>query len=399
MRFTAIALLALAGCVPEEPKTVAADEALSSITRSLAAFPTGFEMDDVTGDERLLFTAVPPSVSTAPTVLAARRLSGEPAGELPPPPGGWLFPAGAEVLSYETCGLATRGHLLVVDNAGVPPLTYPMLYDYAYSFSPAAGFSASLAATHHLPQLTVAPPSLPDGLGYVSGILALGADTLLTDALTGSIWVCDAAFSCRLGIIDADFGPGPAPIFTGTGRAPGGGTRPYTLQLPTPIMPGIIDVAHVELTDEVCTARAAVPGGIWCVDRALLLDASVPPYAKPKRVVVPPTPGVTDGQHGVAHDRWHPASPWLYWVRSLDNTVRRVNVQTLAVQVVAHSDSLMDFSTGLAVLPPLYAGSPLTNLAVAMGQEENNGGLNEVLGGADDFVAPSIIAGISLPAL
>jgi hypothetical protein len=163
--------------------------------------------------------------------------------------------------------------------------------------------------------------------------------------------------------------------------------------------PGIFGAAYVAKTDEVCVERAASPGGIWCIDRATLLDLTTPPFAKSKRVVVPPTAGVSDAGHGIAADRWHAASAWLYWARSYDNTIRRVNVQTLQVQTVVSSVQLFDFPTGLDALPPLVAGSPLTHLGIAMGMEEDNGLLNVALGGVDDFVAPTVIAGIALPAL
>jgi hypothetical protein len=60
---------------------------------------------------------------------------------------------------------------------------------------------------------------------------------------------------------------------------------------------------------------------------------------------------------------------------------------------------LFDFPTGLDALPPLVVGSPLTHLGIVQGQEEWNAGLNTVLSGVDDFVAPTVIAGITLPAL
>lgn len=401
MKLVPITLLAFVGCcATEEPKTAETTSALMSITYPLASFPDGFEADDVTGDERLVFTAVLPSASVAPGVVAARRIGGSPVGSLPPPVAGFALPTCVKVVTYTTTGAQTSGELVVVDNGGLPPAALPVAHRYSYSWGPVAGFSATLLSSTPLPPLTAGPPSPPNGIGYASGLLVLDPTTfVITDAFVGGAWVCDASFSCFLGVADPSWGPGPAGTFTGVGRAPGGGTRSYTFVLPIPIFPGLFGAAYVALTDEVCVERAAAPGGLWCVDRATLLDPLTSPLAKSPRAVVPPIPGVSDAGHGIAADRWHPASPWLYWARSFDNTIRRVNVQTLAVETVASSVQLFDFPTGLDALPPLFAGSPLTNLAVAMGQEEWNAALNVALGGVDDFVAPTIIAGVALSAM
>lgn len=395
--FTVIA----AGCTPATD-TSERQQDISSTARAypLATFPSGFEADDVTGDERLVFTGVLPSLSVAPAVVVASRITGAPVGTLPPPPSGFILPTCVKVVSYSTLGGRTSGELLVIDNAGLPPTARPIAYRYHYSYAPMAGFSATLVGALPLPVLTTTPPSPPNGVGYASGLLVLDPSTfIITDALSGGAWVCNSSFTCQLGIVSPDLAPGAAAPFSGVGRAPSGGERPYTFVLPTPIFPGAFGAAYVAKTDEVCVERAAAPGGLWCIARTTLLDLATSPLAKTKRVVVPPTAGVSDAGHGIAADRFHPASPWLYWARSFDNTVRRVNVETLQVEVVAHSTQLFDFPTGLDVLPPLVAGSPLTTLGVAMGQEENNALLNTALGGTDAFVAPTLISAVLLPAL
>ena len=168
-------------------------------------------------------------------------------------------------------------------------------------------------------------------------------------------------------------------------------------------MPGLLNIEYANTTDEVCGLTVAPPGGIYCVDRVQLLDDTISPFAKSKRTLVTPQVGVTDGGHGVAYDHWNPTSPWLYWVRSLadtagggSNIVRRANLLTGEVQEVVESLTVMDFSTGLATIPPFIDGSPLSHLAVAMGQEENNAVINPVLGGTSTFVTPSIIAGATV---
>jgi hypothetical protein len=371
----------------------------------IASYPNGFEMDGIAGDKRLLFTNVVPSpgVGTHVTVTAASRLTGVPVGELPPPPSGWFAPTGVEVLSYATHGLGTSGELLVTDNGALPPNAHIVVYKYGYAYDPISGFSAHLVATYPLPMQPPPPISTISGFGFVSDLFTLSSGTsVLTDALVGAIWSCDMAFSCQLLMVDPDFGPAPASPINGVGRAQGGGTQPYTLVLTVGLSPGIVGVTYVAATDEVCTARTALAGGVFCIDRAQLLDTSVSPYSKTKRVVVPPQLGLSDGGHGVAADRWHPSSPWLYWVRSYSdaagggfNAVHRVNLLTLEVQNILQSNTLLDFSTGITVLPPLIDGPPFTNLAVPMGQEECNGALNQVLNGVNRYVSPTLITGVT----
>lgn len=386
----------LVGCSTPAEVGVISEELSAGSVRALASFPDGFEMVGVSGDERVLFAGINASVTHPADVVTASRLTGRPLGSIPAPPGGWGVPAAILVQGDE---------VVVVDNGALPPFSHVSLHRYEFHVTfehLCARYIDSVA----LPQQTF-PPVTIDGVGYAGAIAALpGGQFALADALDGAIWVCSWSTGCALADADPDFAPAPAPpSFEGVGRAPGGGTRPYTLVIPNGLMPGLLNLEYAESTDEVCGARAAPPGGIWCIARSVLLDQSVPPFGKTKRTVVAPQIGVSDAGHGLAFDHWHPRNPWLYFVRSLadavgggSNVVRRVNLRTGEVQEVARSLEVMDFSTGLWALPPLVPGSTLTSLAVAMGQQENNGLENPVLGGVDAFVAPSIIAGVRAPA-
>jgi len=401
----------LAGCATQ-PVDILHEPLTGPLTTpyNLAQFPDGFEMDGVTGDERVIFTGIITPAPTQPVaVLAAARLSGNPIGSLTPPPDGFLAIAAVKVLGYRTSGISTSGTLLVVDVGALPPASHSTLYRYSYSYSPLFGFSSELLDSHTLPVQSF-PPVTIDGVGYAGDVALLpGGGIAIADGLDGAIWTCGPTLEdCHLSQADPAWGAAPAPpSFSGIGRAQGGGTKPYTLGITGGLMPGLLNIDYAAKTDEVCGLTVAPPGGLYCVDRAQLLDDSISPFAKSKRVLVAPQTGVTDGGHGVAFDHWHPTSPWFYWVRSLaddigggSNIVRRVNLLTGEVQEVAESLTVMDFSTGLSTIPPLVGGSPftggssLTNLAVAMGQEENNAVINPVLSGVSMFVTPSIIAGI-----
>lgn len=399
---------ALLGCATPPP-TSSTSAALSvgsapSLVYKLASAPDGFEMDGISGDRILLFTTRTQHASPtpAPDVLAFRRLGTAPLGSVAAPAGGWVGPTGVRVLDYSCSGSSTSGHLLVWDNNALPPTPSIRAVKVSYSWDPLHGFASSVDAVYSLPLQSAAPPTI-NGLGFLSDVLALpGGGYVLNDPFIGDLWACDATFSCALAMVDPDFAPAPSPTFTGVGRAPGGGTRPYTLDLSVGLSPGVVGSAYVALTDEVCVGRTAQPGGIWCIDRATLTKTALNPFAKSKRTLVPPTIGVSDGGHGLAYDSARPDSESLYWIRSYSdpaggniNRAFRVGVVTQTVEVVAASNTLLDFGTGIAALPPID-DLPVTNLAISMGQEENNGLLNTDLGGVDAFVGPTFITGVSL---
>jgi hypothetical protein len=353
----------------------------------LVAFNDGFEGVGVTGDRRLIFTGREPTDTEPAAVLVASRF-GQVIGQVTPPPVvGFGSPAHQQVLSYTTRGASTSGTLLVIDDIASPPLSRPTAYVYSYSYSPHAGFSSTLTATH----LLVGP-------AYVGGACSLPDGTLvLADALVGAMWLCDDNYVCHLGVTNAAWVPGMGGPFQGVGRR-----GPYTLALPGNILPGLLGVAYASATDEVCGYVVAPPGVISCVSRTVLIDSVTPPALKVVRALVAPQIGVTDGGHGITYDGWNPTSPWVYWVRALADTagggtnrIRRANLLTGEVQIVAESLTVMDFETGLTVLPPFFNGSPYTNLAVAMGQEENNAKINTQIM-VSTFVTPTIVAGATI---
>src|SRR5262249_39653176 len=115
------------------------------------------------------------------------------------------------------------------------------------------------------------------------------------------------------------------------------------------------------------------------------------------RAAVPPAEGLSDLTDGLDYDRFHPTTPWLYWQRAPSDaagggfgTLRRVNLFTGEVEVVAQSNTLFDFTDEISALPS-PGDSPFTYIASAMGQEENNPEINVLLGGVSTYVAPTLI--------
>src|SRR5262249_1257904 len=214
----------------------------------------------------------------------------------------------------------------------------------------------------------------------------------------------------RLAMIDARFAPGfGVPDLIGVGRAPGGGTRAYRVRLPSlfpggpPVAPGIHSITYSAKTDEVIPIVTAPPGGIFAIQRSVLLDATIPPFAKggALRAVVAPQVGLSDLTDGVIYDRFHPDSPWVYWQRAISdvaggsaNILRRVHLLTGEIQEVARSNDLYDWTSNLSVLPPL-GQVPFTIVLSAMGQEENNPEVNSLLT-VPQYVAPSLLTGVTV---
>ena len=376
-----------------------------------ATFEGGFPFHGAGGDEILLFGVQPShSPDKGPGIVVASRSSGNEIGSVTPPPVGWRTPLSIEVYDFDRDGLSTEGSFIVLD-AGVEPRlagTAPgYIHRYSYSYSPEDGLVTTWLETHVLPLAGPPSPELPTGLLLPMGFTLLpDGEIAVTDGLIGSIWVAGSTFEdWHLAMIDPRFAPGlGVPDISGIGRAPSGGTRPYTLRLPSPFpdgppaTPGIHSITYAEITDELVTLRTAQPGGLYAISRSDLLDTTVPPFAKGEflREVVPPQIGLSDLTDGIVYDRFHPDSPWVYWQRATSdeigggsNVLRRVHLLTGKIQEVARSNTLYDWTSNLSVLPS-PGNAPFSVVLSAMGQEENNPEVNVLLT-EPQFVSPSLL--------
>ena len=386
--------------------------ALAPNTTILASYEEAFPIHGVAGDRDVLFLVQPSAgAASQPHVRVARRADGAALPDLPAPPQGWSVPLSPFLPWLPSPGVP--GELWVSD-VRVPPAgaiatpTAALIQRYTYTWSKAKGFSATHAETWTLPLNSVPPGAgLPNGFLYLGSLVGLpNGAVVLTDTFTGALWVADTFGKApRLALIDPRFGPGPVGDITGVQRAPGGGVRPYTQALPKRdgrgYAPGIESVTYAPFTDEVCVAPTGA-GGLFCVERAALLSSD-PPVAKAKaiREVLAPTPGLSDLTDGVVADRFQPTSPWLYWQRAVSdtttfdgsgyNTLRRIHLNTGAIEVVARSNTCFDWAYELTTLPPLRAGDPNTTVMSSVGQGPNNPDINQALGGRHTFVGPAIV--------
>jgi hypothetical protein len=417
-RFTA-ALLGLSLVCALGPATLASEPSPPDVVIGpyvAARFAAGFPFHGSGGDQVLLFGVQPAEApDSEPGIHVALRATGVPIGRVTPPPAGWRVPLSIELNDFSADGQSTQGSFVVLD-AGVEPAqagTAPAyLHRYGYSYSPSTGLVTTWRSSHQLPLSGPPGPGLPTGLLAPAGFVLLPEGAVaVTDTALATIWVAGPSFDdWRLAMIDARFAPafGVADL-VGVGRAPGGGTRPYTVRLPSvfpggpPVAPGIHSITCAAKTDEVIPIVTAPPGGIYAIARSVLLNDTIPPFAKSSalRTIVAPQVGLSDLTDGVIYDRFHPDTPWVYWQRSISdmvggsaNILRRAHLLTGEIQEVARSNKLYDWTSNLSVLPPL-GNAPFTIVLSAMGQEENNPDVNILLT-APQYVAPSLLTGVTV---
>jgi hypothetical protein len=185
---------------------------------------------------------------------------------------------------------------------------------------------------------------------------------------------------------------------------------PYQLRVPfpEPVLPPFKGITYIDLIDKVAILRVQTPGGIFTVDRSVLLDQNVPPYAKPYSVLVAPEIGLSDLSGDVAYDHYHPKSEWVYWQRTAsepgenqcvgahpysekNSPIYRVNVRTHKIELVAESWLFYDFPTVLSAIEPLGGSdNPLTFLVSSNVLETRVAGTN-VLAETTNLIAPTIV--------
>jgi len=146
----------------------------------------------VAGGNLVVFVGEPLNGS----VVVLSRVTGHQIGHLPPPPNGFVLPFIMHSLG--------KNRVAVLDAGGLPqPQPFvpanPNIYEYAYSFSPEHGFSASLVRTVSFASVLVGFPEdfvrLDDGR------------YLLSDAVLGSIWVVNPDGTVVPGIVPKSFNP------------------------------------------------------------------------------------------------------------------------------------------------------------------------------------------------
>ena len=415
--------VSFAGCAAEAPPAGSRAELGGNAVLGpyvAAQFPDGFAIHGVGGDTDLLFALQPSPTTTRPTgVHVAHRITGELLGDVTPPPGGFAVPLTIKIESFSRAGLTgTQGQFVLLDARmppafiGSPYAVNARLYRYSYRYTWYSGLTTTLLETHDLPLASGlpdpnAPPVPPTGLLYPGSIALLpGGRLAVTDNIGRSVWVSDVSLdNWSLALVDPRFGGDPRGAVEGVGRNQAGVIAPYTLLTPAPpgfppglgLFPGVHSITYAARTEEVCFA-VTWPGGIYCIDASVLLDAGTPPFLKSAAVreVVPTTAGLGDLSDSVDYDRFHPDSAWLYWQRAPAdvagggcNALRRVNLETGAIELLACDNTIYSWANEISALPPLASNGNVTWILSSVGQEYNNPDVNVLLGGVSQYFAPS----------
>ena len=396
----ALGAIACVSDVGPDPNLRKESAALSVGPVAAVEFPDGFGIHGIDATSHLWFAAV----ALPPSVHVARRLTGTVLGTLPPPPEGFGAPVAVRV--------APDGRVLVLDGVVAPQAagTAPAKL-FEYVVTPTwSGFTATLIATRVLPlipfseiPLAFGPEPLPPFSGIffpiMMTVLPDGA-VAISDTVTGAIWLSNAARTTYHNALQApQLRPLPqlSPIL-GKGRAPGGGTRDYALQLTTGAYPGVFGVAYLAATNELTIANPSGPV-LWGVSYATFASSASPTSkAASLRPLSAPVLGVTDLVAGIDTNRWDARDPWVYFQRVAadaaadhKNVMARVHGITGAVEVLARDSQVFDFDVAVSVVQPLLPGLRLATIGSGVGQEENNPSVNAILGGVGTFVAPTPI--------
>jgi hypothetical protein len=388
-------------------------------------FERAFSAHGVAADKRVAFIN---EGFFEPQVHVIHRLTRASLGSLPEPAGGLSWPFFVRLRNTQPIGLlGSRGELVLLNSPppeafGTPAPSFIHVYEYEYT--PLAGFSADLVSTHALP-VNLTPPSLPpNGIIFPSSFDFLPSGEVVVIDLF-SIWVGSPSLNdWRMGWTSFDFGIEP---YCSTVIAPNGDEvpgfylavrdenwhkvrLPYQLAVPFPEpgLPAFKGITYIDLTDQIAILRVQTPGGIFTIDRALLLDETIPPFAKPYSILVAPEIGLSDLSGDVAYDHYHPDSEWVYWQRTPSESgqnqcagahpysekwspIYRISVLTGEIELVAESWLLYDFPTVLSPIQPLGGSNdPFTYLVSSNVLETRVAGLN-ALAEQTNLIPPTIV--------
>jgi hypothetical protein len=371
-----IGALVLAGCVaPDEPTDGDVDgEAVAKVHRPTVLAEREHLIHGIAGDEQFVFVTEP-GVGGPARVAVLDRATGAELALLPAPPGGFRLPFTARV--------PATGHLIVLDNAGFPPVGAPTILDYRYSGDAADGtFTATL-------ERVVDFTGLPLLFAEDFEVLDSG-DYVVSESVIGGLWLVapDGAITPAL------FPSTPAPLpelAACQGPAEPLVVGGVTFRIIGTFAPGVGSLA---VRDGQLYFGMSCRGGVHRIPVATLYDATRSPEVRAGDVqAVSPRPADVAFEiiKGLAFNRWDPSDPYLYAGDTTQLRLIRVDVDTGAREVLSSDARLFNFTVAGAFLPPRHGHEP-SPLVVASDQEHRWSGINEALPpGEDQFQPPFVV--------
>jgi len=306
----------------------------------------------VAGGNLVVFVGEPLNGS----VVVLSRVTGQQIGQLPPPPNGFVLP-------FIMHSLGTN-RVAVLDAGGLPqPQPFvpanPNIYEYAYSFSPEHGFSASLVRTVNFASVLVGFPEdfvrLDDGR------------YLLSDAVLGSIWVVNPDGKVVPGIVPKSFNPQDfIPTLALCTTMPEITVNGYPFLFTGSTLPGVSPLA---VRDSTVYYYSPCARGLYAFPLAILSDDRQPYQRAADIQLLAPTPSSLPVEEllDFSFNSFNPSDRYLYAADPLKLRVIRIDLSNGTRQVIAAGPRLFDFPSSLGFLPTV---GPVSELVIVSNQQE-----------------------------
>jgi hypothetical protein len=317
-------------------------------------------------------------------VLAYSRATGQQIGELPQPPGGFILPFIMHLLS--------SGRIGVLDAGGLPqPVPFvpahPLISEYTYTYSPNAGFSATLARF---------VDSTGTEVGFPEDFVKLAdGRILLTDAILGSIWVIQPDGTYTPGIVPQTFNPQDAiPQLVVCPTMPEVTVNGVPFLFSGSTIPGIEAIA---VRNGSAFFHSSCARGLFTFPISILSDNRAPYQRAADLQLVASTPANIQVEEllDMQFNPYDPTDPNLYTAHGMQLEILRVNSITGARTVIATDPRLFDFPSSLAFLPPGQNRQGSPSLLVVSNQQERTPLTNDAAP-ANAFVFPTLVAQVNI---
>ena len=330
----------------------------------------------VAADKKVVFVGDPLDGQ----VVAYSRATGQQIGTLPQPPPGFILPFIMHSLGEGVVG--------VLDAGGLPqpkPFApvHPFYYEYTYTFTQSAGFSATLTRFVDSGSIEVGFPEdfvkIPDGR------------VLFSDAILGSVWVIQTDDTITPGIVPKTFNTSdaiPQLVFCPTMPEVTVNGVPFLFSGST--NPGIEAIA---VRNGTAFFHSPCARGLFQFPISILSDSRQPYQRAADIQLVASTPPdiqveeLLDMQFNSADS----SDSHLYAAHGLQLEILSINSQTGARTVVASDSRLFDFPSSIAFLPPLNNQQGSLSFLVVSNQQERTPLTNDAVT-MNSFITPFLVA-------
>jgi hypothetical protein len=317
-------------------------------------------------------------------VFAYARDTGQQIGQLPQPPGGFVLPFIMHSLG--------EGRVGVLDAGGLPqpkPFApvHPMISEYTYTFSPTAGFSATLARFVDSSGTEVGFPE--DFVKLADGRI------LMSDAILGSVWVIQTDGTFTPGIVPKTFNAQdaiPQMVFCQTMPEVTVNGVPFLFSGST--NPGIEAIA---VRNGFAFFHSPCARGLFKFPISILSDSRAPYQRAADIQLVASTPANIQVEEllDMQFNSTDPSDMRLYAAHGLQLEILRIDSTTGARQVIASDSRLFDFPSSIAFLPPVPNQQGGLTFLVASNQQERTPLTNDAVT-MNSFITPFLVAKVQV---